>query len=382
MHPLTTFYKVSYNIIDTGLYVKNPVSGIDKYGIKHFYNDTEFFSEFFKVVVTPESDVLDIGVNFGLHTDMYLNLTKGNIYAFDASPGIFPITKNKYKNQKNVRLYNVAVTDFDGFVEFLDTEDLGAGSVKLTKANINTKINTHEVKAIKLDSIDDLAQSKEISCIKLDIEGAEISAIMGALKLINKHRPYMVMEWAHTMDSFTYKGKQIVPFTLKELCDDIDYIPFNIYGICLADNDVFETSIFKDTYDVILVPKEKLAEWCTTKLPKYQYAIFDKICGQIENFEPFPGYYLLTSLPRRIYDIVNNKSRPDSLYFLSRCHNNLRTVLKDKSVIFEIDTLWARGRVLLALIYKGDLQNAYDLSIIKNCEDKTLRKYNELLNSN
>jgi FkbM family methyltransferase len=140
MHPLTTFYKVSYNITDTGLCVTNPVTGVEKYPVRHFYNDTEFFSEFFKVVVTPESDVLDIGVNFGLHTDIFLNLTKGNIYAFDASPGIFPIIESKYKNQINVKLFNVAVTNFDGVVEFLDTEDLGAGSIKSTKANINTKI--------------------------------------------------------------------------------------------------------------------------------------------------------------------------------------------------------------------------------------------------
>jgi hypothetical protein len=89
-----------------------------KISSQEFYNDTKFFSEFFKVVVTPESDVLDIGVNFGLHTNMFLNLTKGNIYAFDASPGIFPITDSIYKNQLYVKLFNVSVTNFDGVVEF------------------------------------------------------------------------------------------------------------------------------------------------------------------------------------------------------------------------------------------------------------------------
>jgi hypothetical protein len=95
--------------------------------------------------------------------------------------------------------------------------------------------------------------------------------------------------------------------------------------------------------------------------------------------EPNPGYYLLTSLPRRIYEFVNNKNRDECLIFLENCHLLLRKSLNGDNLIYEIDTLWERGRVLLGLIYNGDIENAYNLSTIIKINPKVLNHYKNIL---
>jgi hypothetical protein len=56
----------------------------------------------------------------------------------------------------------------------------------------------------------------EVSCIKLDIEGAEMMALAGAGELINALRPHVFLEWnqtnfepfgCHTQDLLEFAGK-------------------------------------------------------------------------------------------------------------------------------------------------------------------------------
>ena len=187
------------------------------------------------------------------------------------------------------------------------------------------------------------------------------------------------MEWASPINLYKYKSKKISPLTLLEFCNDYDYYPYNIYGICLFQKEIFEASVFKDTYDVILVPKEKIIEWSTKKLPAYQYAILDKICGRIKNFEPYPGYYSLTSLCRRIYECVNNSPKETAIQFFSHLNNHLNKILTNESTIENIETLWPRGRLQLMLIYRNKLEDAYNLSIIKKVDLITIEFYKSLL---
>ena len=105
----------------------------------------------------------------------------------------------------------------------------------------------------------------------------------------------------------------------------------------------------------------------------------DKICSRIENFEPFPGYHSLTSLPKRIYDIVNEKNEFESTSFLNHIHDHLHKLPINIQTIDEIDTLWRRGKLLLKLIFLNKIDHAYTLSRMKSVSDVVFLKYQHYL---
>lgn len=369
VHDLTTFYRVAYQQLDTGM--------TNEFGsqVNHFYNDVDLFEEFFKVVVEKNSCALDIGAHYGTHTDLFLKCGFSHVYSIEASPVFYEKLLFKYAENVNVTLFHYAVSDVEGSFDFYDTGD-GASSLKITDGNKDLRRNKIIVPGLTLDSMlkGDLLKFK-VACIKLDIEGAEIPSLVGARNLIDKHRPYIIMEYAHNCLSFEWNHETINKYTLTSFCDSINYIPYNIYGVALTVAEVYDASIFGDTYDVILVPSEKIVKWSTAKLPIYQYKILDKICSRIENYEPFPGYHSLTSLPKRIYDIVNEKNEAASINFLTHVHKQLHRLPISLDTIDELNTLWKRGKLLLKLIYLNKINDAYDLSIIKHVDDSVFIKY-------
>ena len=221
--------------------------------------------------------------------------------------------------------------------------------------------------------IDTWVKASSLFC---EVSGNPLGDFLQAEQILNENGQSAV-DIISTLaaSSFEWNQEKITKNTLKSFCNSIKYIPYNIYGIALVEPEVYETSIFGDTYDVILVPAEKIVEWSTTKLPIYQYRILDKICSRIENYEPFPGYHSLTSLPRRIYDVVNEQDEVAATAFLVHVHDHLRRLPISLDTIDELNTLWKRGKLLLKLIYLNKINNAYQLSIIKNVNDDIYLKY-------
>jgi hypothetical protein len=156
-------------------------------------------------------------------------------------------------------------------------------------------------------------------------------------------------------------------------------VPFNLYGICISEIDVFDESIFEDMNDLILVPRCKLEEWTTKRLPKYQYAVFEKLLERIELHDKFPGNLSIMSMCKRIYREVNQKSREEAIDFLKLVHHNLVRIIKHASEIDENEDLKQRGATVLKLIYVGLFDEAYKLASKKSVKESELKKFSSLV---
>lgn len=87
----------------------------------------------------------------------------------------------------NILPINAAISDFSGELEFLETGDYSA--------HIGTSGTW--VECCKLDTV---IFSTPPTYIKMDIEGAEIEAILGARKLLKDHKPVLAICAYHTSD--------------------------------------------------------------------------------------------------------------------------------------------------------------------------------------
>lgn len=110
---------------------------------------------------------------------------------------------NKYG--LNLMVHNAALWDKDG--EILSFSGNGLSG------SVNGNITSNEVKTETIDSLINL--EKKVGYIKLDIEGAEKKALMGAKLIIQRDRPILAVCAYHLQDDLIE-----LPKLVKQICPD------------------------------------------------------------------------------------------------------------------------------------------------------------------
>jgi len=170
----------------SALYFFNTLYGeeikIIKLLIKNFKDDDTFY---------------DIGANYGFYTLLAQEfITKGEIHAFEPSPKIFKLLRENSRLDiyKNTFLNKMALSDKTEETEFFDREISGqSGGSSLIKHQHFLKYKVIKVKTTTLD--DYISNHKPPTIMKIDVEGGETLVLKGALKLLKKYNPMIIMEF-------------------------------------------------------------------------------------------------------------------------------------------------------------------------------------------
>ena len=166
-------------------------------GLRYYINGInprEPISKLFLAILKPGDCVLDIGANVGYFTVLGSMLTgsTGTVHAFEASPataGHLQITTQNTIG--NIKIHPVAVSDHSGQIDFScgPANHSGTSSIRSLGSQEEKRIS---VTCVKLDSyFADLAQVK---LIKIDVEGAELMALHGMQQLLERTKPYVILE--------------------------------------------------------------------------------------------------------------------------------------------------------------------------------------------
>ncbi len=131
-----------------------------------------------------ERIAIDAGANVGSYTRL-LAETYSRVYSFEPSPDTFAcLERNVYEwgHYPKVRLYNAAVGDVRSYVS------MGRSFGRLS---ITSRVKgSGSIPAIPLDSLG----LQNVGFLKLDVEGFELKALIGATHLLRESRPYVFME--------------------------------------------------------------------------------------------------------------------------------------------------------------------------------------------
>ncbi|NQY21800.1 MAG: FkbM family methyltransferase [Campylobacteraceae bacterium] len=125
-----------------------------------------------------------------------INFIDGGAYVGDTLPSIiknFPDYNKIYCFEPNNLHINIAKRDFDQVknIEFINC-GLGSQKISFTQDQNDQNNCAHDYQASNINSIDNLISSP-IDFIKLDIEGAELDALIGAKETILKHHPILAI---------------------------------------------------------------------------------------------------------------------------------------------------------------------------------------------
>ncbi len=153
-------------------------------------------------------DILDIGAFIGDSALVFNEYSPHKIYSFEPDPNNFALLEKTIainKLEDKVVSINKGIAEREGNL-ILHT-DLAASTVY----NADNKQNGTEIDVITIDSF--VAENRlDIGLIKMDIEGAELNAVKGAIETIKKFQPILLIAVYHTPQDF---------FEIKPLIENI-----------------------------------------------------------------------------------------------------------------------------------------------------------------
>lgn len=156
----------------------------------------------------PNAVVVDLGAYTGDSALDYVRIFKkyNKIYAYEITPEIFEKLTEMVSAYPDIIPVNKGVADVSGIM-YVETSGFGAGNKLSQSGDVSVEVVT-------LD--DDIQESIDI--IKMDIEGAEKNALLGAKRHIEKDKPQLLISAYHVIEDIFD-----IPKIINDIRDDYTY---------------------------------------------------------------------------------------------------------------------------------------------------------------
>jgi FkbM family methyltransferase len=128
------------------------------------------------------------------------NLTYGKIICFEPDPRIFAELKRNTAQYNNIALKPFGLWSHTSTIRFADSNILKPGGARIVSENDNNHNlpgDTSGLTEISTTSIDQCFPDEIVTLIKMDIEGAEMEALQGAISTIRRCRPKLLISAYH-----------------------------------------------------------------------------------------------------------------------------------------------------------------------------------------
>ena len=210
----------------------------------------------------PGSTFLDIGAQHGRHVRALLDggPATASAVAFEANPALAARFEGNFAEEiasQRVQIVHAAVADEPGITEFfVNTFDSGYSG--LVRRDIQETKPDYSLCVVTRTSIDEFCKAfdRPVSCIKIDVEGAEFAVMKGARKTLQESRPVVLFECVNNAAPF-------YGHTLADIVPWLEELGFAIAGISgqritgEAARPLFDS---RSCCDFIAFPKERAAE--------------------------------------------------------------------------------------------------------------------------
>lgn len=143
-------------------------------------------------VIQHNSNCIDIGCHKGEILDIMLELAPdGNHTAFEPIPVFYNALVEKYKSKAVILPY--ALSDKNGSADFQYVKNAPAYSgLRKREYTVDPDI---EVISVEVKKLDDLIAGQKVNLIKIDVEGAELNVLQGAINMLRAEKPYVIFEF-------------------------------------------------------------------------------------------------------------------------------------------------------------------------------------------
>lgn len=190
-----------------------------------------------------EGAIIDCGGYIGDSIERFYNKmgvkSIHKIYTFEALPQNLEIIKKlktSYGEDGNkINIIPAAVSSESGYTTFVETEKKGACHIANKKASDKYTKNEflfhHNVRCVSIDQT--IPKEEVVRYIKMDIEGGEYDALIGAAETIKREKPGLAISIYHSAEDY-YR----LPLLVKEL------VPEYKFAVRHHKNKYFDTVLY------------------------------------------------------------------------------------------------------------------------------------------
>ena len=159
--------------------------------------------QLFALLIQPESTVAEVGGHIGFICMYFAKLVgnNGKVVVFEPGSNNLPYLRHNIRLLANVQLIEQAVSSMDGMA-VLHEESLTGQNNSLVPsfqglsrnaafAYVDTNVCSRQVPTVRLDTF---FQGANIDFVKIDIEGHEYAALLGAEQLLRRCHPKLMVE--------------------------------------------------------------------------------------------------------------------------------------------------------------------------------------------
>ncbi len=153
---------------------------------------------FLQAQVEPGLVVFDVGANVGFYTLLLADRVgpAGRVHAFEPDPLSFEILKRRAAGHPNIALNQTAVGDHAGTITLYTNRSNRADN----RVHPSLGAETAEAVEVPLTTLDEYCAARgieRIDAVKMDIQGAEVAALEGFRKTIDRLKPrWMLIEFS------------------------------------------------------------------------------------------------------------------------------------------------------------------------------------------
>jgi len=223
------------------------------------YESAEY--TFVEEFLRPGMVVLDIGANEGFYTLLASHCVgaTGQVVAFEPSPRERRrLRMNSWLNRfRNVRVEGKAVAAQEGEMKLFVVESRETGCNSLRPPGIQGSTSAISIEATTLDLFVRRNGLERVDFMKIDVEGAELSVLQGAVTLLQAApRPFMMIEVSDLRTRpWGYSSREIANF-LRHLEYDL-FRPLRIGELEPLDVDDIKDG---SDFNAIAAPRERVPE--------------------------------------------------------------------------------------------------------------------------
>lgn len=195
----------------------------------------------------------DIGANYGYYSLKFAS-SASHIYAFEpVSRTNDVLLKNIGRNSlANITVYKLGLSDKKCSMEMNLYNTSGKNSLFLRHSTVDRLVGQEVIGLMPLDTLFKEERLQPPDVMKIDIEGGELYALMGAKQILEEFQPKLVIEYLEEMN-------KEAGYSRKDLVTELQAYGYVIHGIPedITDLNVYSVDKFDQVQiaNIIAVPE-------------------------------------------------------------------------------------------------------------------------------
>lgn len=203
----------------------------------------------------PGTTIFDIGANIGLMSIPLLarepSITVVSVEPSPANHASLKRTADGSRFRDRWEVVKMAVSDHEGEAELHCAPDAFGAFDSLANTERTEITRTVRVPLTTLDRLWEQRGHPDVSVIKLDVEGAELSALHGSRKCLRATRPLLLVEWTES----NLRGFDVPIKALLGFAHEIDYDVFAMPALTRVNTAMHLRSLMQFGESFVLLPR-------------------------------------------------------------------------------------------------------------------------------